>query len=102
MSTGFKIIRSDKAFSETVKALQNGVVSLLLEKSSMGERLFVINRRGESIGVISWETRDAGCPYARDLRKFMVDHGNNDGLWPGMSQTYAIGPAAPAAAEGAA
>jgi hypothetical protein len=101
MSLKFKIIRSDVAFTETVRALESGVCSLLLERSSMGDRLFVVNHRGESIGLISWETRPPGCPHAAALRKFMVEHAGNDGLWPGMSQTYAIGPARPAASEAA-
>ena len=86
----FKIIRSDRAFAQTAKALEAGLCTLLLEKSSMGDRLFVLNLGGESIGVIDWSTRRASCPYAASVRKFMKDHDRGDGLLPGLAQTYGL------------
>ena len=88
----FKVIKTEWAFIQTVKALENGVASLLLEKSTMGDRLFVVNNRGESIGIIDWSRVD-GWESARELQAFMEEHGSDDGLFHGMSQTYAIGSA---------
>ena len=86
----FKIIRSDRAFAQTAKALEAGLCTLLLEKGSMGDRLFVLNLGGESIGVLDFSTRSPGCPYARAVHKFMEDHERGDGLLPGLAQTYGL------------
>ena len=91
----FKLIRSDRAFAQLARALEEDVCTLLLEKSSMGDRLFVLTRRGESIGVVDWSARHSSCPFAASVRRFMAEHGNGDGLLPGFSQTYALGPPLP-------
>lgn len=86
----FKIIRSDRAFAQVARALEAGFCTLLLEKGSMGDRLFVLNLGGESIGVIDWSTRRPSCPHAAAVRKFMDDHERGDGLLPGLAQTYGL------------
>jgi hypothetical protein len=88
----FRLIRSDRAFAQVARALDEGFATILLEKSSMGDRYFVLTPRGESIGVIDWSAREPGCPHAAKVRKFMAEHGAGDGLLPGFSQTYALGP----------
>jgi len=83
MMTGFKMVRSEAAIKQTLKALHAGIASLLREKRTDGDRLFVLNERGETVGILG----NTATVFFRD---FMMEHEQGDGLFPGpqFAQTY--------------
>lgn len=80
----FRQFHGEKRLKELRKGLQAGIAQLLLEHTPYGDRLFVLDKAGCTIGVISPDRQG-------EFMNMLRESGSGDGLFPGSSQTSAIG-----------
>jgi hypothetical protein len=80
----FRTLRIDHDLDQLEEMLQQRKLQLLHEKSPLGDQIFVLSPRGEMMGRID-------PARLGDVAKMVARFGSQDGLFPGYSQTTAIG-----------
>jgi hypothetical protein len=82
----FRAVSGSKTIENIKHMVLQGKLQLLHENTVYGSRLFVLSPRGETTAYV----REDVVP---EMLEFLREHGAGDGLFPGLSQTTAIGPA---------
>jgi hypothetical protein len=80
----FRALRSDKQIVDLGELLRAGKLQLLHEHSPAGDIIFVLTPRGQTTAYIHPSQYEA-------VLKILDELGAGDGLFPGFSQTSAIG-----------
>lgn len=82
--SAFRTLRTKRDIDQLEELLQQRKLQLLHEKSSNGDQIFVLSPRGEALGRID-------TMMLPEVLKMLARFGAEDGLFPGYSQTTAIG-----------